>query len=202
MKIPQLTRGLSLGLALFTLFLGGKVWAGYCQGDGVFLPNADGSGVCSYNGVTVPEGSAPPLSSLTPEERAVAQRRAEAAEYQRWLKQESQIIGKDIWGAVALAVTTTNENKVGSNSIIGQFSRAEAEQKVLANCKTGGGLDCRILVTFKNTCVAVADTGWAHQGATPVAIARAGATKREAYNNAMRACQALMDWDGSGQWFM
>ena len=179
------------GAALLCCLLNASVWAA-CEG----WYHSPGWCTDPKTGLMYQEGSAPPVSQ-SPEERAAAQRRAEAAEYQRWLKQESQIIGKDSWGVVALAVLD-KDGKVATNAVTGWRSREKTEQKALEVCKKSGGLDCRLLVTFKNTCVAIASTGWAHQGATPVAIARAGATKREAYNNAMRTCQALMDWDGSG----
>ena len=205
MKIPQLTRGLSLGLALFTLFLGGKVWAGYCQGDGVFLPNADGSGVCSYNGVTVPEGSAPPLSSLTPEERAAAQRAAYDRQKALWQQKDFADRQREWWGAFAIDVKdgktarvvnnisdkdTENQGLLSSLLTKTRSPKQRAEDEAMEACKQDGGTDCRVY-SYKNTCIAILAAYPANDKGLPVFTASFAPSKKEALDHAMQRCKAL-----------
>lgn len=57
---------------------------------------------------------------------------------------------KYTWGAIAMS----SAGHVGAT--VGHYSRGAAKREATANCKRRGGQDCKIQITYKHQCVAIA----------------------------------------------
>ena len=204
MKIPQFTRGLSLGLALFTLFLGNTAWAG-CESGGIWFPNPDGvGGWCQYPEGTVSYGTARP-NQETPEERAAAQRAAYDRQKALWQQKDFADRQREWWGAFAIDVKdgktarvvnnisdkdTENQGLLSSLLTKTRSPKQRAEDEAMEACKQDGGTDCRVY-SYKNTCIAILAAYPANDKGLPVFTASFAPSKKEALDHAMQRCKAL-----------
>ncbi|WP_260619066.1 DUF4189 domain-containing protein [Pseudoxanthomonas mexicana] len=103
--------------------------------------------------------------------------------YTRW---------KTTWGALAEDTAT---GKIGTST--GEFSRRRATREAVANCKAMGGLECKFIFTYKNSCAVVAQVAddpspsmiSTYQSAPTLEVASKLAIDGCSRKNEGRACQ-------------
>ena len=103
--------------------------------------------------------------------------------YTRW---------KTTWGALAEDTAT---GKIGTST--GEFSRRRATREAVANCKAMGGLECKFIFTYKNSCAVVAQVAddpspsliSTYQSAPTLEVASKLAIDGCSSKNEGRACQ-------------
>ncbi|MET0548325.1 MAG: DUF4189 domain-containing protein [Xanthomonas sp.] len=83
------------------------------------------------------------------------------------------------WGAIA----TASNGDVGSST--GKFSEQEAEDNALRLCSNFGNSDCKIMITYKNQCVAVVKAAEGRTGGKVVT----GGSEEKAKSEALRQCK-------------